>query len=535
MQPLTPYDNTEVLIVGAGPSGLMMACQLALRNINFRIIDRKNQGTNYSGALIIHARSLEIFQQMGIAQTAINKGSLANDINIVFKNNKSFRIPIKNIGLGLTQFPYFLMLEQSKTEQILIDFIRSYGYSIERNIEFKSFTQDADTVTSILQLSDGNTETIKSKYLVAADGGHSTIREQLQIPFVGKSHTMSLFVTDCRADINLPSDQIYFSFSKSATAGFFPLSEGRWRIDGTIPAEFNTNKLLSFDKIAESFSSRTPLKVKIYEPKWFSVFHSHHRIAIMFRYNKCFLVGDAAHIHSPVGAQGMNTGLQDAYNLAWKLAMVLQKKAPVSLLDSYSQERKVIAKNVINYTDKAFDIVTSQNIFIKIMRLNVAPVILQLIIRLLQKQKNIRQFFFIRISQIGVNYWKSSISDHASLGNFPQHAPKPGERLPYLPYNEENLDVNFQEKVKSPGFHLFIFSKDLPSEQIISVAKKYNDSILMETIPYNSGTKYLFKSLGIKRSGFYLIRPDMYIAYRANKQGIEHFKRFLQHILLCNR
>jgi 2-polyprenyl-6-methoxyphenol hydroxylase-like FAD-dependent oxidoreductase len=531
MQPPAPDKNTDVLIVGAGPSGLMMACQLAIRNINFRIIDRKDRYTNYSGALIIHARSLEIFQQMGIAQVAINKGSIANDINIVFNEKKSFRIPIRNIGKGLTQFPYFLMLEQSKTEQILTDFIRSYGYSIGRNTEFISLTQNADSITSILKLSDGKCEIVNSKFLVAADGGQSTIRQQLQIPFVGKTHTMSLFVTDCKMEGNVPADQISFSFSKSATTGLFPLPNGRWRIDGTIPAELDTNKILSFDEIAESFASRTALKVKIYEPQWFSVFHSHHRYALSFQHHRCFLIGDAAHIHSPVGAQGMNTGMQDAYNLAWKLAFVLQKKTSVSLLETYTQERKVIAINVINYTDKAFDLVTSQNFLIKILRCKVAPIILQLTIRLLQKQKSLRQFFFIRISQIGVNYRKTSITGNTSLRSFPNHAPKPGERLPYLVYKEENLEINLQEKLKGPGFHLFIFTKKTPLVQLVSIAEKYKESIRIVTIPYNSGSKYLYKKLGIKSNGFYLIRPDMYIAFRSNKRETGHFNRYLQEFL----
>lgn len=520
--------NIEVLIVGAGPSGLMMACQLALHNISFRIIDKKDHRTNYSGALIIQARSVEIFQQLGIAQTAIHSGLIANEIKIIFNGKKSFTIPVKNIGQGLTQFPCLLMLEQSKTEQLLINFIHNYGYSVERETELERFTQDADGVTSILKLATGEGETIKTKYLIAADGAHSTVRKQLQIPFAGKTYPISLFVTDCKAEVNLPSDQMCFSFSDATTAGFFPLPDGRWRVDGTISRELDAKDPLTFDDIEKCFAEKTQMKVKLFEPEWFSVFQSHDRYASSFQQNRCFLVGDAAHIHSPVGAQGMNTGLQDSYNLAWKLALVIQEKAKAVLLDTYSSERIVVANKVVRGTDRAFNLVTSRNFFVKRFRVHALPYILQLVLPLLIKQQAIRHFFFRRISEIGIQYQKSSLSHQASLGNFPAYAPKPGDRLPLLRYNENGIALNIQEKVKGTDFHLFIFSKQTLPDAIIKVAEKYTHLISIETIPFTSETSDMYKRLGIGNSGCYLIRPDMYIAYRSCKPKAEHLETYLQ-------
>jgi 2-polyprenyl-6-methoxyphenol hydroxylase-like FAD-dependent oxidoreductase len=523
--------KTQVLIVGAGPSGLMMACQLALRNIPFRIIDKKDHPANYSGALIIQARSVEIFEQMGIAQTAIQAGTIANEINILFNGKKTFSIPVKNIGHGLTKFPYLLMLEQSKTEQLLIDFIHNYGYSVERKIELLQFTQDADDVTAILKLANEKTETIKTKYLIAADGGHSTVREQLHIPFTGKTHPISLFVTDCNAEVNLPSDTMCFSFSEATTAGFFPLKDGKWRIDGAISGKLEAKDILTFEDIEKNFAERIRMKVKLYHPQWFSVFHSHQRYASSFRQNRCFLVGDAAHIHSPVGAQGMNTGLQDAYNLAWKLALVIQDKAKTSLLDTYTSERIGIAKNVVRSTDKVFNLVTSQNFFTKIFRVYAAPLIMQLVLPLIENQKIIRHFFFKKISEIGIQYRQSSLSHHASLGNFPSHAPKPGDRLPYILYHEDGKEVNMHEKVKGKGFHLFIFTKYRSLNEILMAVEKYKAIMSTEIIPYTSETRYLYERLGIENSGCYLIRPDMYIAYRSGKPEADHFESYLQQFL----
>lgn len=532
MQTQSRDKNIDVLIVGAGPTGLMMACQLALRNISFRIIDKKEQRTNYSGALIVQARSIEIFQQMGIAQSAVQSGVIANEIKLVFNGKRSFKIPVRDIGQGLTQFPYLLLLEQSLTEQLLANFISNFGYSIDRETELDRFTQDDHGVTSILKLPDGNEETINTKYLIAADGARSTIRKLLQIPFIGKTYPISLFVSDCKAEGDLSSDQLCFSFSDETTAGIFPLPCGRWRIDGAISGDMENIDSLAFKDVAKHFGEKTRMNVEISEPEWFSVFHVNERCASSFQQKRCLLVGDAAHIHSPVGAQGMNTGLQDSYNLAWKLAMVIQGKSKASLLDTYSSERVVVAKNVVRGTDHAFTFVTSRSFFAKLFRIHVLPFFLQLMLPILVKQQSIRHFFFRRISEIGIQYRKSSLSQHSSMGNFPTYAPKPGERLPYINYQEGGEMINIQDKVKSNDFHLFIFSKHSSIDAISRIAERYAHLLSFEIIQYSSGTDDLFKRFGIAESGCYLVRPDLYIAYRSAKPDADHFETYFQQFFI---
>jgi 2-polyprenyl-6-methoxyphenol hydroxylase-like FAD-dependent oxidoreductase len=522
--------NTDVLIVGAGPSGLMMACQLALCNIPFRIIDKKDRYTNYSGALIIQPRTIEIFQQMGIARKAIQKGILANEIKLIFNGKRSFILRLKNFGPGLTRFPDLLMLEQSITEQLLTEFIHHYGYFVERQITLEQFSQDASGVTSVVKSATGEIETIRTKYLVGADGAHSAVRKQLQIPFPGKTHPISLFVTDCKAETDFLPDQLCFSFSDAATTGFFPLPGGRWRVDGTISRAQELNSALIFSDIQERFAERTRLKVGLSDPAWFSLFQSNSRCASTFQLNRCFLVGDAAHIHSPVGAQGMNTGMQDSYNLAWKLALVIREKAGTSLLDTYSTERVGVAKKVVHGTDRAFNMVTSRNYLIKIFRVCLLPLILPMILPLLIKQQAIRYFFFRRIAQIGIHYRRSPLSYQASLGKFPSSAPQPGDRLPYIPYTEDGKEANIQDKVKGTDFHLLIFSKQVLPVVILKVAEKYTRLISMESIPYKPGTSVVFERLGIKSCGCYLIRPDMYIAYRSVKPDAAHFESYLEKV-----
>lgn len=523
-------NETDVLIVGAGPAGLMMACQLALRNIPFRIIDKKSFGVQYSGALIIQARSLEIFHQMGIAQSAIENGILANEIKLVFNGTKSVILPVKDIGKDLTQFPHLLMLEQSKTEQILADYIQKYGHSIERETELIRFTQDADGVTSFLIGSNGETEVIRSKYLIAADGAHSTVRKQLKIPFTGTSDPISLFVTDCICEADFQSDQICFSFSDETTAGFFPLPGGRWRIDGVISSEQAIKTPLFFKDIAKNIAGKTRINVKISQPGWFSTFQINERCAQTFQQNKCFLVGDAAHIHSPVGAQGMNTGLQDSYNLAWKLEMVITGKLKPELLNSYSAEREVIAKNVVRGTQRVFKFLTSRNFILKWVRVYALSYILRPVLPLLIKQKVIRNFVFKRISEIGVQYRKNYFSHQTSLGRFRSCAPKPGDRLPHLRYWEYGQDINIQDQVNGTSYHLMIFSKS-NQEPIVKMAEKYSAFLSVQIVPSNSNTTESFKKLGITDYGCFLIRPDLYISYRSAKPDVSHLERYL--LQLC--
>jgi 2-polyprenyl-6-methoxyphenol hydroxylase-like FAD-dependent oxidoreductase len=529
------HDNTtEVLIVGAGPSGLMMACQLAVHGIHFRIIDKKEHPVTYSGALIVHARSVEIFNQMGISDEVVEEAIIANNLSVVFNGKKTVQISLKNIGKGLTKFPNLYLIEQSKTEQLLIDFISAQGCSIERKTELKSFTQDESGVTSILKLPDGKEETIKTQYLIAADGGQSTVREQLKISFAGQTHPVSLFIIDCKAELDIPPDEMCFSFSDVSTSGFFPMKNGRKRIDGVLPEELEGNDNVTFDDIETNFAGRIRMKIRLYYPEWFSVSHSNQRYALSYQQNRCFLVGDAAHTFTPVGAQGMNTGLQDAYNLAWKLAFVIKGKAKCIILDTYSAERQNIAKKLVRSTGRIYNLVTSQNSFTKTFRLQVLPHLMKWILPLIEKRKSFRQFCFNAISEIGINYRKSPISKGASIGIFPDSAPQPGDRLPYLVFTDNDKEINIQEKIKGTGFTLFLFTKDSPPLEIIKVAEKYKNVLSNEIIPFTSETKFLYDYFSIKNGGYYLIRPDMYIAFRSATLNTRHLNNYLQQFLMVH-
>ncbi len=527
------YDqSTEVLIVGAGPSGLMMACQLAIHGIPFRIIDKKTVSNNCSGALIIHARSMEIFDQMGISEKVKEDCIIAKDLRLIFNGKDKVRVSLENIGQGLTKFPNLYLLEQSKTEKLLMDFVSAQGYTIERQTELRSFIQDENEVIAFLKLPDGNEEVLKVKYLIAAEGVKSSVREHLKIPYVGKTHSVSLFIIDCNMEPDNTPMEMCFSFSKDATSGFFPMKYGRKRIDGAMPKELEGNSDITFNDIEKNFAERLRMQVSLNNPDWFSVSRSNQRYALSFQQNRCFLMGDAAHVFTPVGAQGMNTGLQDAYNLAWKLAFVVQGKAKSTLLNTYTIERQNIAKKTMQASGKIYNLVTSQNRIIKSFRLYLLPYLMKWIVPLLIKQNLFRRYSFNAVSEIGINYRKSLWSGKSSSGNFPTHAPKPGDRLPYVIYTDDEQEINIQEKIKVTRFTLFIFIQNYLPTELIPVLEKYKNVVNFEIILFTPKTKFLYRHFGMKNCGCYLIRPDLHIAYRSVNLKPSHLNIYLQQFLM---
>lgn len=523
---LSSNDTVDVLIVGAGPAGLMMACQLALHKINFRIIDKKTSPAIHSGALIVHARTLEILHQMGLAEKAMDKGIIAHTINLQFNHHTNFSLDICDTGNNPTRFPYLLMLEQWHTENILIQFLIERGHSVENNTSFLSLIQENEMITSEILRPDGSIEFIKSRFLIGADGSNSLIRAHLDIPFQGKTHQSRLFITDCEVRQPFSTRDISFSFARGFTSGFFPLTDNRWRVDGHIP--FIQHKEVGFEDVRNFLGSRLQARIDLHSPQWFSIFRSHSRCATMFRKNSCFLIGDAAHVHSPVGAQGMNTGIQDAHNLAWKLAYFIHGKAAKNLLDTYGSERRPLALRIIRYTDWAYSFMTTNYFLIRFLRLKFVPLTLPMLLSVYQKNPQLRSSIFMSISGIGIKYRQGFLSDFLSSGKFPDPAPKPGERLPYLTYEKSGNHITLYDGLATSTFNLFIFGKEVLPASFQTVVNKYRDVISVIYIAKEAGTLTIFKSLGLKNKGSYLIRPDNFIAWRSQEFDATSFGNFLQ-------
>jgi 2-polyprenyl-6-methoxyphenol hydroxylase-like FAD-dependent oxidoreductase len=521
-------NHVPVLIVGAGPTGLMMAGQLTRFGIPFRIIEKHEGPTTQSRALVVQPRSLEIFEQMGIAERAVERGRAFQTISYVVNGKLAQRVPLGDFGKGLTQFPYLLILEQSKTEPLLGSFLQQRGHNIEWCTELVSFTQSDSGVSATVKHHDRE-ERIEAEWLIGADGGGSLVRKTLNIPFGGETYKESLFVLDCKINWPFKDDEAAIALAQDAFGLFFPMTDGRCRVSGIVSEEYAYKDTISFDEVNRDFAKNLKMDLTLSDPQWISLYHAHHRYVARFREARCFLAGDAAHIHSPAGAQGMNTGLQDAYNLAWKLALVIRNKADDKLLDTYHEERLPIARKLVRTTDRLFAVTVSQNPLVVFWRVHVLPHLVALI----PKEKHLLRFAFRLISQIGIDYRDSSLSQNASLGSFPRKAPRPGDRLPFVTFHENNKLVSIQDKVKAPAFHLLLFTKNNsgePFKAILDLVDEYNDVIQIETISSPPGRNDFYKAFGVQNGGYYLVRPDMYIAYRSNSLNQEHLKQYLKRI-----
>ncbi len=495
--------QTDVLINGAGPTGLMMACQLRRFGINCLVIDKKAGPTVESRALAVQARTLEIYEQMSIADKALELGQRLDKMFLVVKGKLKTQIEIGKVGEGMSRFKYLFVLEQNKNEVLLYDHLKNNGGEVKWNTELKTFDQQKDH--TIVHCSSGNEEVIiKAKYLIAADGASSIIRHLLQMQFDGGTYENMFYVADTATEWPWGHHGLTLCLSKRSFMGLFAMKgDKRFRVIGVLPhAENITPK--SFDEIRNKITELANIPVEFSDTKWFSTYRVHHRCVKYFRVENIFFTGDAAHVHSPAGGQGMNTGLQDAYNLAWKLAFVINGKANERILDSYHDERKPVATRLLKTTDRAFTFVTSPKWWPRLIRLRIAPLFLGTLLKFRWFQK----FMFGTLSQTRINYQESSLS--ITKGKIL----KAGTRVPFVNVDGESL----YNKLVSAGFTLLLFDVD------DNVAIR---DLNIVRIKRNKENDEAFNKFIVKQKGVFLIRPDNYIGYSSEEYDINDLKVYL--------
>jgi 2-polyprenyl-6-methoxyphenol hydroxylase-like FAD-dependent oxidoreductase len=522
--------TTEVLIVGAGPVGLMMACQLSLFNIRCRIIDRKKAPFGYSGAMVIHARTLEVFRQMGLADLVQQQGTRVQALSVFIDGVKKARLPVGSIGMNLSLYTSILLLEQKKTEQLLIDFLMKKSIRVEWETELVDLIQTEEHVEAIVHAPDGTRNSITAFWLVGADGGQSTVRTLTGIPFPGKTHRLNLSIMEVDASIDLKENEAGFSFSKRATTGFFPLPLGNWRIDIALNRFHRKKNLIGFKDVQQYFEYDTGIKTILRHPQFFSVFRSHGRVAQFYSTGRCFLAGDAAHLFTPVGAQGMNTGLQDAHNLAWKLAMVAGGKAVPGILYTYENERKPVAQNVANESDRFFKLAASSGFFYKMIRRYLLPPFMKLFFKMMEKRK-VNEFVFKKISGIGYSY-QTNFVDLDLAGDKHLPGPNPGKRMPYMSYRDNKKEVQIQDLIDPTAFLILVLPGHGDAKELLKLAGKYKTALKVQVIRLSDDTKDLYIQLGIKSTGWILVRPDQYIVCRSDELGPEILAMYLKGIFI---
>ena len=332
--------KTDVIIVGAGPTGLSLACQLIRYGVDFVVVEKREGVTTYSKALGVHARTLEIYEQLGLAERAVAEGNITGKVCLVESGEVRGEVELSSVGQGLSQYPFMLVLEQSKNERLLYDYLQARDKDVLWQTELESFAQTDEGVTAQMKTANGEAQIVEAKYLVGCDGPKSPVRHGLGLEFEGSTFERIFYVADVEIDWKFSHNTLYVCLAKNAVVAFFPMpGENRYRIVGAFPEEFAKDEgEILYEEIEQRIREEAEIELEITNVNWFSTYKVHTRHVENFSKGRCFLAGDAAHIHTPAGGQGMNTGIQDAYNLAWKLAFVSQGKADAKILETYNAE-----------------------------------------------------------------------------------------------------------------------------------------------------------------------------------------------------
>ncbi len=368
--------QTDILIIGAGPTGLVLALWLAKLGVKVRVIDKTAEPGTTSRALAVQARTLELYRQLDLTEAVVAQGHQVPAVNLWVKGEAAARIAFSNVGSDLTPYPFLHIFPQDQHERLLIERLQSLGVAIERRTELIRFTDEGDRVIARLRGPDAQESDCTAAYIAGCDGARSIVRETIGTGFPGGTYRQIFYVADVEAAGPAVNGELHIDLDEADFLGVFPLAgPGKARLIGTVRDERAADAgKLTFNDV--SSRAITHLKVEVKHVNWFSTYHVHHRVTDHFRKGRAFLLGDAAHIHSPAGGQGMNTGIGDAINLAWKLAAVVTGRAGDDLLDSYEAERIGFARRLVATTDRIFSFATAEGRIADILRTRIAPILI---------------------------------------------------------------------------------------------------------------------------------------------------------------
>jgi 2-polyprenyl-6-methoxyphenol hydroxylase-like FAD-dependent oxidoreductase len=452
----------------------------------------------------VQARTLEIYSQLGIVDRALELGKRATGANMWANGRRAARVPVGDIGSDLSPYPFLLILGQDDNERLLGEALQNQGMAVQWNTELVGLAQEADRAIAQVKQPDGTIREVTAGWVAGCDGARSAVRELNGIAFQGAPYEDVFFVADTQMTGPMVPDELNVYLWRQGFHLFFPMrGTDHWRVVGIVPPALRGRDDLTLDEMIPSIRKEAGPALTFQSCSWFSTYRIHHRRAQRFRERRCFLLGDAAHIHSPVGAQGMNTGLQDAYNLGWKLALVVSGRASAALLDSYEEERIPVAQALLSTTDRAFSLVISGGTLAGLFRTRVAPKIMALAMRV----ERIRKLAFLTISQTGIRYPQSHLSEN--LPGVPDHAPRAGDRFPWLrlTLSGGGPPEDLYEKLDDTRFTLILVGQPAPPAGMQGLG----DLVRTHVIPDHPVNARDLARVGVPRTAFYLLRPDGYV------------------------
>ena len=487
---LFPTIQTDVIIIGAGPTGLSLACQFVRYGIDFVIIEKKEGVTPYSKALGVHARTLEIYEQLELAQQALEQGAIARKVRMLKGGEVRAELDLSNIGAGLTAYPYVLFLEQSKNDQLLYNYLKQNGKIVHWQTELKSFSQTDEKVTAQVKTVDGTFQRIEANYLVGCDGPKSPVRNALGLEFRGSTFERVFYVADAKITWKLHHDALQVCLLKDSLLIFFPLKgENRYRIVGTFPEEFSKDEGdVLYTEIEQRIQEEAGFDVAVHDVEWFSTYKVHSRHVSQFSKGRC----------------------------AWKLAWILNGKADETILETYNEERLENAKHLLQTTDRMFEVAAGSDWLLTFLRTNVLPLIAPYLFRL----ASVKHLLFPLISQIGINYRNSSLSQHAGDEQFNVKA---GDRMPYLRVEGQSI----YDKLRQPKFHWLVFSNTQADVQALKLELENQSAELVDfnVIPLGLQVAEVF---GTTNAFSVLLRPDNYVSFISTEASLNQVKTYLK-------
>jgi 2-polyprenyl-6-methoxyphenol hydroxylase-like FAD-dependent oxidoreductase len=509
--------ETPVLIVGAGPTGLMLANQLARRGVRALVIDRHSGPAQQTRAMAVHARTLEIYARLGVVERALELGQRGNGANLWASGRRTARLPLGDMGRGLSRFPYVLMLGQDDNEAILGERLREQGLDVQWNTELVALEQRPDEVRATLKQPDGSLRSLTAAWVAGCDGARSAVRELCGIGFPGAPYEHVFFVADTEATGPMVPDELNVYLWRDGFHLFFPMrGKDRWRVIGILPKALRHRDGLGFDEVVPAVVEEAGVGLTFKHCSWFSTYRIQHRRAERFRDRRCFLLGDAAHIHSPMGGQGMNTGLQDAYNLAWKLALIADGRAGAGLLDSYAAEREPVAERLLASTDRAFTLLVSDSWVAGLLRTQV----MARVAKVAMSVERVRKAAFYTLSQIGITYRGSALS--SSLADLPADAPRGGDRFPWLRlrFAAGAAVEDLFDKLDDTRFTLLVFGQDAPALPDLGLPLR------TLVVPRDADNEAELARQRVPLRSSYLLRPDGHVALCAAQLDAAALRRY---------
>jgi 2-polyprenyl-6-methoxyphenol hydroxylase-like FAD-dependent oxidoreductase len=495
--------HSEVLIVGAGPTGLVLALWLNKMGVSVRIIDKTEGPGTTSRALAVQARTLELYRQLDLTDALLEQGHKVPGINLWVRAERATRVSFETIAAGLTPYGPFIF-PQDQHERLLLERLASVGVTVERRTELVGFKANADGVTATLRGSDGQEEVCAAAYLAGCDGARSIVRQGIAVGFPGGTYEQLFYVADVDAAGPALDGELHIDLEEADFLAVFPLKgHGRARLVGTVRGDRAAHPdTLHFDDVSARAIGN--LKVDVHAVNWFSTYRVHHRVTDHFRKGRVFLLGDAAHIHSPAGGQGMNTGIGDAINLAWKLKSVLSGCAPDRLLDTYETERSAFARKLVATTDRGFSLATAEGRTADFIRTRIVPIVVPALFKL----EVAREYLFSAVSQIVIAYRDSALSAGKA------GALHGGDRLPWAKAaNSDNFDT-----LATTGWQLHVYG---------TLGARLSDWCASRLAVHAFAWEPAHETAGFSRDGMYLVRPDAYVALAATEQDPALIERYL--------